>query len=82
MRSRKLLSAVLALALALALAVPAFAAAPGGSDLLTRGEFVAALFDRMGATGKAGQSAFEDVPADGTLARAVAWAAANGIVNG
>ncbi|MBP5166436.1 MAG: 5'-nucleotidase C-terminal domain-containing protein [Oscillospiraceae bacterium] len=53
------------------------------NDILTRGEFVTGLFALSGAA-DAGekQEGFDDVPAEGELARAVLWAADSGIVKG
>ena len=86
MKSRKLWSSLLALAMALTLclAVPALAAdAQAGDEALTRGEFVTGLFGVSGdADAAAAQSAFDDVPAEGALAKAVGWAAEKGVVNG
>ena len=84
MKHRKLLSLVLAMALAFSLAVPAFAGdAQNGDDVLTRGEFVIALYQLTEAwDGEAKQDVFDDVPAEGELALAVSWASAMGIVYG
>ncbi len=80
MQHDRFLSHLLALTLALALCVPALAA---GSDSLTRGSFVAALFELDGAKDtQAHQTHFSDVPADGALAQAVCWAVDAGVVNG
>ncbi len=82
MRKQRILTLVLALVLALSLAAPAMAA-EAGDETLTRGEFVLALFGLSGAEDAApGEAVFEDVPAEGELAKAVAWAAESGIVNG
>ena len=73
-------SALLIAALVLSLAVPAFAA---DTDTLTRGEFITALFEASGAKEtQTHQEFFGDVPADGTLAQAVRWAAETKIING
>ena len=84
MKHRKLLSLVLAMALALSLSVGAFAEdAQAGDEVLTRGEFVIALYQLTEAwDGEAKQDVFDDVPAEGELALAVSWASANGIVYG
>jgi hypothetical protein len=84
MKHSRLLSIVPALALALTLAVPALAAdAERGDAVLTRGEFVLALYQLAEAwDGEATQNSFDDVPAEGELAPAVSWASANGIVYG
>ena len=84
MKHRKLLSLVLAMALALSLSVGAFAEdAQAGDEVLTRGEFVIALYQLTEAwDGEAKQDIFDDVPAEGELALAVSWASANGIVYG
>ena len=80
--NRKLISLLLSLALLLTLAVPAAAADAAADDgVLTRGEFIAALFARSGEAADAAQSGFSDV-ADGALAQAVRWAADSGIVDG
>ncbi len=84
MKHRKLLSLVLVMALAFSLAVPALAQdAQTGDEVLTRGEFVIALYQLTEAwDGEAKQDVFDDVPAEGELALAVSWASANGIVYG
>jgi len=84
MKHRKILSLVLAMALALSLSVGAFAEdAQAGDEVLTRGEFVIALYQLTEAwDGEAKQDIFDDVPAEGELALAVSWASANGIVYG
>ena len=84
MKHRKLLSLVLAMALAFSFAVPAFAEdAQTGDGVLTRGEFVMALYQLTEAwDGEAKQDVFDDVPAEGELALAVSWASAMGIVYG
>ena len=84
MKHRKLLSLVLVMALAFSLAVPAFAGdAQTGDEVLTRGEFVIALYQLTEAwDGEDKQDVFDDVPAEGELALAVSWASANGIVYG
>ena len=80
MKHRKLLSVALALLLALSLCTPAFAAE---DEILTRGEFISALFELNGVTDVAADRAdFSDVPADSALAPAIRWAVENGIVNG
>ena len=80
---KRFFSILLALALVLSLvAVPVFAE-EAGDETLTRGEFVSALFAMIGVTDIATDRAdFADVPADGTIAPAIRWAAENGIVNG
>ena len=83
MKRNKLLSLLLALVLALSLTAPALAAEPADEDLLTRGEFVEALYalsDEQGAD--EAQDYYDDVPAEGTLAQAVRWATDSGVVNG
>lgn len=84
MNSKKLISVLLALVLALSLSVPAMAAAEDESaDLLTRGELLAALYGlNEDAEAQAHQEFFDDVPADGDLARAIHWAVSAGVVNG
>ena len=84
MKHSKFLSLVLAIVLALSLAVPAFAEdAQAGDEVLTRGEFVIALYDLTEAwDGESKQDLFDDVPAEGDLALAVSWAAANEIIYG
>ena len=80
MKSRKLISIVLAVLLALMLCAPAFAAEEND---LTRGEFVSALFELSGVTDmEPRQAYFEDVPMHGDLALAVRWAVGEGIVSG
>ena len=80
MKSRKLISIVLAVLLALMLCAPAFAAEENN---LTRGEFVSALFELSGVTDmEPRQAYFEDVPMHGDLALAVRWAVGEGIVSG
>ena len=80
MKSRKLLSVILAALLALSLCAPAFAA---DGDVLTRGEFVSALFAVSGVTGlEPKQAYFDDVEMRGSLAQAVRWAVGEGIVKG
>ncbi len=76
---------ILALALALALWVSAFTCVRAErEETLTRGDFVIALYgletETGGNTGQA--AAFTDVPPEGELARAVAWAVDRGIVKG
>ena len=84
MKLGKLFSLVLAMALALSLSVTAFAEdAQAGDEVLTRGEFVIALYQLTEAwDGEAKQDIFDDVPAEGELALSVSWASANGIVYG
>lgn len=81
MKKRNFLFLLLALVMALSLAVPALAAG-NADDVLTRAEFVSALYADSGARAEAAQSAFDDVPASGALAQAVGWAAGSGIVEG
>jgi len=84
MKRNRLFSLFLALVLALSTAVPSFAASDtAGDGILTRGEFVAGLFERNGAADvKLTQDSFDDVPAAGELAQAVRWAVDSGIVEG
>lgn len=80
MKHNRLTTLLLALVVALSLTVTVSAA---DDAVLTRGEFVTALYGASGTTGTSpAQSVFSDVPAEGTLAQAVSWAADNGIVNG
>ena len=48
----------------------------------TREQAVAFLYRAAGSPAVSGESAFEDVGADAYYARAVAWAAQNGVTNG
>ncbi len=84
MKHRKYLSLALAMVLALSLAVSAVAEdVQTGDEVLTRGDFVVALYQLTEAwDGEAKQDIFDDVPAEGDLALAVSWASANGIVYG
>ncbi len=77
MTTRKCVSALLAALLVLSLAVPAFAA-----GAVTRGEFVAALYDACGGEAEAAEMRFDDVPADGALAKALTWAVNSRVVSG
>ncbi len=78
---KRIVTLVLALALVLSLAAPALAA--DGDEILTRGEFVRALYELSGEEEmEPRQAYFEDVPMSGDLAVAVRWAVQNGIVNG
>ena len=80
MKSRKLISIVLAVLLALMLCAPALAAEEND---LTRGEFVSALFELSGVTDmEPRQAYFVDVEMHGDLALAVRWAVGEGIVSG
>ena len=83
MKHNRLLSLLLALALVLFLAsVPAAAEGETGT-LLSRGDVVTALYALSGeAVPGPGEALFTDVPADGTLAPAIRWAADLGIING
>ena len=49
---------------------------------VTRAMIAAELYRAAGEPQTAGKAAFDDVPADAPYAKAVAWAAENGIVNG
>ncbi len=84
MRSKRIVTLLLALALVLSLAVPGFAAeGETGDEILTRSEFVIALFRACGAEdAEAQQTYYADVPESGELTQAVRWATENGIVNG
>lgn len=84
MKNRRLGPLFLALALALSLAAPVLAAdAPAETGVLTRGEFIVALFSRSGAEEtEAEQELFADVPGSGELAQAVRWAADGGLIRG
>ncbi len=75
---------ILTLALVFSFAAPAAAVEAAAEDrILTRGEFVAALFALNGAENAAPErNAFSDVPSGGALARAVGWASDNGIALG
>ena len=80
MKHRKILSAALALVLALSLCAPAYAA---GEEILTRGEFVSALFEISGVKDmEPKQMYFDDMETHGDLALAVSWAVVEGIVKG
>ena len=80
MKHWKILSAALALVLALSLCAPACAA---GEEILTRGEFVSALFEISGITDmEPKQMYFDDMETHGDLALAVRWAVGEGIVKG
>ena len=82
---KKLIAIMLTLVLALSLAaVPVFADEPeAGDEVLTRGEFVAALFALSGVTDmEPKQAYFDDVEMNGDLALAVRWAVGEGIVKG
>ena len=80
MKIRSLFFIALTLAAAACvLCVPALAA----DRALTRGEFVTELFSLSPENNAdAHQEAFDDVPSDGGLARALRWASDKGIVNG
>jgi|GEM_PF-3464414 len=80
MKHNRLTTLLLALVVAFSLTVTVSAA---DDAVLTRGEFVTALYGASGTTGTSpAQYVFSDVQAEGTLAQAVSWAADNGIVNG
>ncbi len=80
MKTKRMISTLLAGILALMLCAPASAS---GADILTRGKFVSALFAQSGITDMEPKQAwFEDVPTDGELALAVRWAVMEGIITG
>ncbi len=78
-KCKRSLALALMLVLMLTLALPAAAA---GEASLTRGDVVLALYVVCGEAGEYPQADFDDVPAEGQLAEAVNWAAANGIILG
>ena len=82
MKRSKVILFLLILAVPLSLvSVPALA--EEGETLLSRGAFVAALYERFGRPEtEADQASFDDVPGDGDLAQAIRWAVDAGIVNG
>ncbi len=82
MKHRKLLSVLLVLLLAFSLCTGAFAV-NADDGVVTRGEFIAALFELNGEKDmEPRQAYFDDVPMHGELALAVRWAVGSGIVNG
>lgn len=84
MNRSKILSFPLILTMLLSLcSVPALAEGEAGEELLTRGEFIAAVFRRFGEPeSEPGWACFDDVPPEGSLAPAIRWAVDTGLVNG
>ena len=80
MKGKRLAFGLMGILLALTMGLTA-AAQEAEDGILTRGEFVAGLFEMSGAEAFGG-SCFDDVTEGDPLSPAVCWAAENGIVNG
>ena len=81
MKHGRLISALVGILMVLALAVSASAADPAG-EVVTRGDFLDALYTMSGETAEGSQNTFTDVPEEGGIAEAVRWALDHGVVNG
>ena len=85
MKRSKVLSFLLVFALLLSLVSVSTLAACGeaGDTPLTRGSFIAAMYERFGRPEtESEQACFGDVSPDGDLAPAICWAVDTGIVKG
>lgn len=84
MTHRKVFSFLIMLTVALSLCIPAVAAdQETGDDILTRSEFVAALYQLTDEWNvEPTQDFFADVPAEGGIAQSIRWAVESGVVKG
>ncbi|MCL2618449.1 MAG: S-layer homology domain-containing protein [Defluviitaleaceae bacterium] len=78
---KKLLSAVLAAVLSFG-GVAAVSASQAPGDTISRGAFVALLYQELGLTGDPQDTPFDDVTAASPYSAAIAWAERTGIVRG
>ena len=80
--NKRIMSVIIAIFVLLSVGVPVVASEPGSDAPLTRAAFVLTLFQALGEPMSAGPNIFSDVPDDAPYAKAVSWAAQNGVVNG